>query len=470
MSGTAEAAWRALPADRVAAADLTGFDVLGLPVAFVHHRPLRSWPVSAFGYGATTARARVGAIGELWESLGSAALVAGAPRVRAGATGLVGVRHLSPLRLGANPGASRLLDRPAEWVQCRTVPDGRPVLVPLDHAASSPTDLGPAGPTFADPVTNGLGAGTSRDMAVAHALGEVLQRHTNSLCIRAFPPPARLALDEHLPQRAADLIRAYRSRGVAVDVFVTCDEPWGAGFYVRGAGRERITPVAVAAGEAFDVDPGAALVKAIEEYASSRARLAFCFGPLSRLDGLPDWYVRRARATSRAGQDSREVTALRAWRGRTPAELRDATAPAGGWPDRQVPFAGLAAAPGAGDRLDRLRHALRAAGCGAVAVLAGEVDGLWVAKAVVEDAVVETMSYGRTTARCALELERRGLPFVTRRPDDRATDWEPATPEHARAPGLFLSRSLLDAFVGPRYPMYREPPPHSVVFDELPGA
>jgi len=106
------------------------------------------------------------------------------PTQRVGADAVV-----DPRLLGLPAGVDFSDDRPLQWLSTRRLRDDAPVWVPAEFVASSGDELpgsGPADGWLTVPVSNGLGAGTSLEQAIAHAVLEILQRDGNGLTFRAM--------------------------------------------------------------------------------------------------------------------------------------------------------------------------------------------------------------------------------------------------------------------------------------------
>jgi YcaO-like protein with predicted kinase domain len=192
---------RALPEGEVLAYPLDPLDHLGVPVwsaelfaardAAHHH---------GVGFGASDARAAVGAFGELCEELFAGEGIKNLRSRRASyrellsEVGADGV--LDPLTACLPAGSSYTPGRPLRWVEARRWATHEPVLVPLELAASSQVDVEPEGEWLVMPVTNGLGAGPTLEHALAHGLLELVQRDGNSATYRALDRGVGVALDD----------------------------------------------------------------------------------------------------------------------------------------------------------------------------------------------------------------------------------------------------------------------------------
>ncbi len=449
--------------------DISALDRLDVPVTSCSLQVAGRLRHHGNGYGETPAAARLSGLGELAE-------------------GVLSARHLDRLRQQAQRGSYRDLvaaqgrDRvsdpatlclpagspysptmPLSWVpleRCRT---GETVWVPLDLVASDPAEID--GPGLVVPVTNGLGAGLDPDRPVAHGIGEILQRHTNGLRFRALDSRSPEIEPGELPPAVQELQQRFLARGVA-PVFKHAGTAYGVcSTYVMGLDADDTAPIRLTAcGEAADPSAERSLTKALLEYANSRARKAFCFGdrtaaravaPLAYWDGLVH-----------SEGEPRAVTALQAWADLPVQALRELTAP-----DRSrtvgydeigtpTPTQGLDAPA------DQLAALLAGLDGFDVLTARSEVGGVVAAKTIVVGLEVETLSYGRIgelNTKALLEADL-GLVRIGDHPTPSHPDRIVLSPEAEDRLGgpAWYSYAAASVLVGPLYPLYREPPRHSV--------
>ena len=149
--------------------------------------------------------------------------------------------------------------------------------VPLDFVASEPGDLD--GPGLVLPVTNGLGAGLDAERAVAHGVGEILQRHTNGLRFRALDRRSPVVDPTGLPAGVQGLVAELRRCGIEPVLKWAATDLGVCSTYVVGLDPEPGSTIMLSGcGEAAHPDLEVSLTKALLEYANSRARKAFFFG------------------------------------------------------------------------------------------------------------------------------------------------------------------------------------------------
>ncbi|QIG41778.1 YcaO-like family protein [Nocardioides anomalus] len=451
---------------RIDALDRTGLPVTSCSLlvdgALTHH---------GNGYAATPEAARVGGLGELVEGVVGAQGVARLRRAaetgsrrdlvrRYGAEGVV-----DPRTLALPAGADWSEDRPVEWVTFADVRTGAPVRVPVEMAASDAGELAGAPAPLLPPVTNGLGAGLDADRAVAHGIGEVLQRHTNGLRFRALDRLSPVVPEEGLPPAVLDLLGRLRASGIDPVLKLAASELGVCSTYAVARDEAPADKIVVTAcGEAAHPDPATSLVKALLELANSRARKAFCFGRADAARALmPAAY--RDHLDPHPG-DERAVAAMRGWAELPTAELADLVAPD---TSRTTTVAALTP-PGPAltdpSPAGTLAHLLAALDGHDVLAAVTEVDGVVAAKVLVTGLDVETLSHGRigehgvrTSLEHDLDLVRLGPAPVGEH--DARVHLSEETQERLGGPAWF-SYPAADRIVGPLYSLYREPGRHSV--------
>jgi len=451
--------------------DLTSLDRLGVPVtscslladgAVVSHRN---------GYGRTAVAARRGGLGELAEGVLAAR---GVEQLRPRA------RTASYRELLAAEGADRVADprtlclpagspwtseMPLTWLPLRRVRTGEEVLVPVELVASEPGELPPGTTPLLTPITNGLGAGLDPVRPLAHGLLEILQRHTNGLRFRALDARSPEVAKDTLPAAVADLVAELESAGVELVLKHAGTELGVCSTYVMGVDPDPGAAIQVTAcGEAADPSAEASLTKAVLEYANSRARKTFMFGPAERVRPLaPASYWAAVQASADSGEE-RATAAMTAWRDLGVDALRALTAP-----DRRSSVGydeiGTGAPPLAGPE-DQLAYLLEQLAGHDVLASTVTVEEVSVAKVVVPGLEVETLSYGRVGEVNAGRLLATDLDLVRRQdgPSSTHPDRVLLTPEAEERLGgpVWYSYAAADRVVGPRYPLYREPTRHSV--------
>ena len=474
MSAEALAAYRSVLGrfGTVVDFDLTSLDRTGIPVTSCSLLSEGRLTHHGNGYGATEPAARLGGLGELVEGVLGAQGVARLRRdAETGSFVELVSRHgsdgvVDPRLLVLPAGSDWTPDRPLEWVVVEDVRTGGPVRVPVELVASEAGELPGRTDLLLPPVTNGLGAGLDRDRAVAHGIGEVLQRHTNGLRFRALDRLSPVVAEDGLPLEVADLVARLRAVGIDPVLKHASTELGVCSTYVMGSDRDGPPDkvMATACGEAAHPDPATSLVKALLEYANSRARKAFCFGrPDAATALMPAAY--RDHLSPAAG-DERAAAAMQGWAAMPLADLAELTAP-----DTTATTSYAALAPADPPPTDTtptglMRHYLDRLADHRVLAALTDVDGVVAAKVLVTGLEVETISHGRigeVGSRTALEHDL-GLVVVGDGPSGEHRSRVHLVPEAEERLGgpVWFSYEAVDRLVGALYPLYREPGRHSV--------
>jgi ribosomal protein S12 methylthiotransferase accessory factor len=449
--------------------DISALDKLGIPVTSCSLAVEGKLRHHGNGYGSTVEAARVSGLGELAEGVLSAGQVA--ELARSGRRG-------SRSELVRSQGADRVVDPrtlclpagspytdglPLTWVPMTRVRSGEPVWVPLEFVASESGEAGD-GPTLIPPITNGLGAGLDSARPVTHGILEILQRHTNGLRFRALDAQSPVIGAEGLPTSVVALLDRLRAHGVEPVLKHAGTELGVCSTYVMGLDDDLSVPIRLTAGgEAAHPSAEVSLIKAILEYANSRARKAFMFGggDGARAVAPPGYWA----GLSPDQGERRAAEAMAAWRDRSPEQLRDLTAPDR---SRSVAYADIVvgAVPDVSQPADLLAYLLDRLADHDVLTTTTERDGVVVAKTLVTGLEVETLSYGRIGELGVLKslAEHLDLVRIQDGPSESHHDRVCLTVEAEERLGgpAWYSYAVAERIVGPLYPLYREPPRHSV--------
>ena len=441
-------------------------------------RPFTGETPHGVGYGSTDDEALIGAAGELAEAVHAAdgfarmRLTTGSYTQLSAQFGQDGVAD--PLTLCLPAGSAVDHQTVLDWAPGQRWPSGDTVLIPAELAACAPGDLRLDYTAFTTPITNGLGAGPTLEFAIAHGVGELLQRDGNGLGFRAMDQGITLDLgDGPADPRTRALLQRFADAGIRVVPKFASDEFGVANLYVVGEqieGEPRFPIMVTACGEAASLDREHALRKALLEYASSRMRKAFSHAPLDSVAHVaPDGYLQRFRAYHNlAEEEGRALTAMKAWCRADALSLtsllRDSVLS-----DRMsVRFDALPTWHGPADNLSQLDELATRLDRAGLQVLyldfsPSQSANVRVVKVIVPGLEVETMSYHRIGERGVRKLLDRSSRLVgfgepppgakpVRLPDGAA----------ARLGGQpWLDVAEIDRIVGELYPLYREPLVHS---------
>ena len=294
---------------------IDGADYLGIPIYNVDLFTSDNY-YSGIGYGANETEALVGAYGELAEDCHLQASFPQLPIRRASyaelrrEAGREGV--LDPLTLVLPAGSPYTPEVPLRWVQIDRLRDGAKVWCPAEFVVSGDWELPDYDEKLTTCISNGTGAGDTKERAVLHALLELLQRDGNADSFRALDR-GRVIDPTTVDDSVQEIIDYLAGKGLSVTLKlarVTCG---CASVYAVGddVSDDTFGLSATACGEAADPDINKALRKAVLECASSHSRKRFNNLPFRRLEGeVPTDYFDRIRAA--IDLDTEEERALRA--------------------------------------------------------------------------------------------------------------------------------------------------------------
>ena len=452
--------------------DISALDRLQIPVTscslavdggFRHH---------GNGYGSTDEAAQVSGLGELAEGVASAAGLARrqAQSRCASYADLVTAqgrdRVADPRTLGLPAGSAYTESMPLVWLPVTRVRTQETVWLPEEFVASEPDEVtGP--PTLITPITNGLGAGLDDDRALTHGLLELLQRHTNGLRFRALDRRSPVIDPETLPDGVRGLVDRFTAVGIRPVLKHAATTLGVTSTYAMGVDPSPAAGIRVTAGgEAAHPSAEVSLTKALLEYANSRSRKAFCFGDQDGARGVaPAGYWDYLGEVGPG--EPRAHAAMSAWRDLGTDQLRTLTAPTQSATVGYAEITGRSAPKGQAQLRD---HLLGALSDGAVEhdvlVARTEVDGVVAAKVVVTGLEVETLSYGRIGELGVVDALAADLDLVRVQPEPTGTHVHrvalTAEAQERLGGPAWYSYDVAAELVGPLYPLYREPPRHSV--------
>jgi YcaO-like protein with predicted kinase domain len=450
---------------------LTHYDRTGIPVVATVWDDGRS-DAHGVGYGWTPAVATRGAFGELAERMLLAPAVAALPRRRASYAELrqeLGAQLVvDPVTLVLEAGSPYTPERQLDWVPVLRWRTGEQVLVPVEFVAFDEVSLPPDPPPggwLTTAITNGLGAGDTLERAVGHGLLELVQRDGDTVSFRALDQGAVLDLTAADPS-VTDLVASFATVGIEAVVKLASTEFACVVYCVGRDDDERTPPMALGAvGEAAHPDRNVAVAKALLEFASSRARRVFAFGPLERVAELDPDYLAGELERPLGVQEPRALEAMSEWSQWDGARMREVLAPSFFRRDRVVELADLPTAPDLSEMelLDTLLD--RLAGFDVLVAAGGEPGGMRAVKVLAPGLEVETLSYQRIGERTAATLLARGSDLVGRGRADRPS----RLPVHLTADAteriggpVWLDRAAVQRSLGQLYPLYREPRRHAV--------
>ncbi len=471
--------------------DLTTLDRIGMEIKVVSLCVNGVFNNDGFGYGATSAEASVGALGEMAETLHtSRELAVGTGwdgfsfRQMQAAHGAASV--IDPRTLCLPAGSTYHEDQLLRWVPVRRWPSQEMHWAPREciaiGGASYQTNStlakssGLASAVLFPSITCGLGAGINLELALSHAVLELLQRDGNCTSFRAMDRGIDIDLDSLEDLGVKALIDQLLGHGLKVRPKLASTEFGLANLYVIAENTSgQIEPfplMATACGEAVHANRERALRKAILEYTASRARKAFMHGPLEKISKLTSPHYQRTiiDVADPANEEPRAVQQMARWLALSETKLRELLANTVFSKKSRVAFTDLPSVPdkavvSARDRMDDLARRLKTAGLSVYYYDASPemTDGPTIVKAIVPGLEGETMSYYRMGERGASRLLERGVNFVSSQQNNANQQRVCLTPEaESRLGGaIFLDCAKVDETVGACYPLYREPSSHT---------
>jgi ribosomal protein S12 methylthiotransferase accessory factor len=248
-------------------ADITGLDVLGIPVAQAV-RPGAATVAVSQGKALTAAGARVSAAMEAIELHHAEEAVPEPVRTCPAADLELGYA-LTGLEMG--PGSLVTGHTALDWIHARGAVTGGRFLVPRDLVWLGQRTCSDWRPAMISGTSNGLAAGNTRAEAVAHACYELAERDS-AAALAALPARRRSFLDlDTVPGGAcAGLVTRIRDAGAWLEV-AALPGRFGLPGFAAYLWSEECPAVAVGAGT--HADPAIALSRAITEAAQSRLTL-----------------------------------------------------------------------------------------------------------------------------------------------------------------------------------------------------
>ena len=474
--------------------DIGALDRLGQVVVLAALRTEEGFANDGFGYGASAAEARVGALGEMSETYHVYRALTESPACEALSHADM-VRQfgidavVDPLALCLPAGSAYTPDLPLRWVELQSWPSAQPVWAPRECVATGGFDYacdssqvvarGSRKPArLFRPITCGLGAGISLAQALSHGVLELLQRDGNCTRFRAMDPGIELTLDRIEDPGIRELLATLEEQGVRIRAKLASTEFDLVNLYVVGEPTDTGSmaddfPLTVTAcGEAVHSNRERALRKALLEYTAARVRKSFMHGPLEPIRRLaPKAYGESIiDRVDPAAEESRALAGMVDWLGRSAQELREMLADTVFSLCETRQFSSLPSVRDAtvkepSARLDDLAVRLRSQNLRIHYFDAspGGSDAPVIVKAVVPGLEGETLSYHRVGERGAkrlLEEQSRLVHLGTARAGDQRVRLTSEAESRLGGPVQFRPGEA-DAIVGDLYPLYREPGSHA---------
>ena len=262
-------------------ANVTGLDVIGLPVVMVCPPNSRSLAVSQ-GKGMTLEAAKASGLMESIESYHAEHVTQ--PLILGSFAEMVRRRALvDAFGLVAGASGPFLADRRQLWMEGADLIGGEAKWVPLDAVHTDFTFDAQLGQRMLDPTSNGLASGNHRLEAISHALCELIER--DAIALLALQPAgrreaARLDLETVDDAGCREILDRLAAAGLAVAVWDATSDIGLAAFSCMIAENPEtaISPLCAASGHGCHPRREVALSRALSEAVQSRltgiARLA----------------------------------------------------------------------------------------------------------------------------------------------------------------------------------------------------
>ena len=475
--------------------DIGSLDRLGHSVVVAGLRASDGFTNDGFGYGASAREALVGALGEMSETYHVHQMLKRAPACEAMSRNAMIKRFdqetiIDPLTLCLPAGSDWTPDTPLRWVAVNSWPEGNRAWVPRECIATSPfsyathsdevvvSGIGESMCMFR-PITCGLGAGTSLEMALSHGVLELLQRDGNCTRFRAMDRGIDLKLDRIDDPGIERLLKSLSEHGLRVRAKLASTEFDLINLYViaephDGDVEEDFVLKATACGEAVHANRERALRKALLEYISARIRKTFMHGPLEPIQSLaPATYTSQVMAcVDPSSEEPRALEEMSGWLDLSAEQLRNSLASTVFSNRETRNFSSLPSIADESvrdpkDRMNDLAGRLNEQSL-PIYYFDASPEGKnkpQVIKAIVPGLEGETLSYARIGERGVNRLltEHPELVNVGEPRNDGERRVRLTDNAEARLGGpAWFSTERAEAIIGKLYPLYREPGSHSV--------
>lgn len=450
-------------------------DHLGIPVVdatFVPAGQHRRY--NGVGYGADETRAQIGAFGELYEFMHLTEAFRAMPTEEASYREMQhrkGTDHvIDPLTLVLPAGSPYTPDTPLRWTEVRRLTDDAPAWVLSEFVANSNTDVA-YDHQLTTAITNGNGAGDTRERALLHGLLELLQRDGNCDSFRALDQGKVIGVDDIAP-RTREMMDTLDRRGLRVIPKLARETCGCISVYAVGQDHSNDPfPMSVTAcGEGADPDFDRAMYKAVLECASSHSRKLFYHCSFERkAKTAPPGYVEENVALIHLeNEEERALRAMVGWLSLSREELYQRLADTVFSQQEVVSATHFPrfASDDVGERLRHVRQGIEAEGMDIYYFAALPADHpIQVTKVIVPGIEMELGSYHRLGARGVQRLLDRSDELISQRSGPGKQRVRLTAEQEAQLGGAFwLDTEKLDRKVDPLYPLYREATGHSAAY------
>ena len=464
-----------LPEGKLESFRIDPIDYLGVPIVDVTFLPKPYQRLyNGVGYGESELQAQLSAFGEMYEIMAISEAFLSAPQQKGSYREMArrqgAEQVIDPLTMVLPAGSPYTPDTPLRWTEVKRLSDDAPAWVPSEFVTNIQADVAYPG-QLTTAITNGDGAGESRERALLHGLLELLQRDGNCDSFRALDQGKVIDVDGIAPA-TRQLMNHLETKGLTVIpklARLTCG---CVSIYAVGNDRsDDPFPLSVTAcGEAADPDFDRAMYKAVLECASSHARKLFYHCSFDRKSKIapPDYIEKYTNTLVLEEEEPQALAAMVEWLSLSREQLYQRLADTVFSqkeivsPDDFPRFA----AEDIGERLRTVRQGIATEGMEAYYFAATPADHpVQVTKAIVPGMEMELGSYHRLGARGVQRLLDRDDELISRsagagKARVRLTNAQ----EEAVGGPCWLDVERLDERVAPLYPLYREPSEHAAPF------
>lgn len=475
--------------------DLRNLDRTGFSIKVASLRDDKGFVNDGFGYGTSELESEVGALGEISETFHLHYALRNTPSC-------IGLSYeemvtqfgtdtvINPKKLCLPAGTSYTGWIPLKWVEVRSFPSQNPSWIPKEFIAASLADYnspslnkikdsGNSPARLINPITCGLGAGTTLEQALSHAIYELLQRDGNCTSFRALDQGIDIEMDEVTDSDILSIFHNLARIGINLRPKLASTEFDLCNLYVVAEDnfakeKQNYFPLLISScGEAVDANREKALRKASTEYLASRCRKTFMHGPLEEIRKItPQKYFDHVvHQQNPSMEEERSLKAMIDWLGKTPTQLFDLLKDSVFSSKSKVKFSSLPHDARSHnhthkDRLDSLLRKLNGENLSIFYFDASphENAGPRAVKAAVTKLEGETMSYYRIGERGYKRLEKLDLGIVGKGKKPHSRCLSIVLDEEAMdrvGSNLWVDANRIDSTISDLYALYREPSSHT---------
>ena len=475
--------------------DISGLDRIGIPIYLAALRGDGGFLNDGVGYGNTSTEALVGALGELSETFHIHQALKTAPVCEAISYSQM-IQHfgmeqvIDPLTLCLSAGYPYHDKLPLRWVAVTRLGGDTVCWAPRETVSFNgfsydmrSTDVrlqsNEKHAKLFPPITCGLGAGLTIEQALSHGALELLQRDGNCTSFRAMDQGIDIELDVVESKEIMATLSHLENLGLRVRAKLASTEFGLVNLFViaqpiDGSNSQEAFPLLVTAcGEAVHQNRERALRKALHEFISSRSRKIFMHGSIDNVKAMaPKKYIENNLESARPHlEEPKALREMANWLCKSQTELSDILRDTVFSSRKTIKFSSLPSV--ADDRVanskDRLQDIAQRLAAEKISIYyfdgsPHDINGPKVVKAIAPGLEGETLSYWRLGARGAKRLLLRKSKLVSQdypQTQHIQVPLRPAAQESLGGP-VFFNVPEWEKILSGHYPLYREPPSHTV--------